>query len=592
MTSPSRHLATSSSGKLATSPSRHLAIVLLAGLLSACATTSTLQQAQRAESLRDYDLAVAQYARLVREQPANVEARQGLDRAKLRASEMHLRRGRVLFHQGRLDDAVVEFQLANELNPTDAGVESELRAARAAQRAQLAVTPGGPTALESVIAKTRNLPPAGFELPETKLPGAIATGPQTTSRQLYLMLAKLGGLSVVFEPTFRETPAEVSLRDMTLRQALDTVAAASQTFYKVTGPQTITVIPDTPAKRREFIDEHVRTFFVSNLDMKEVVDLLRVTGDVRKVQAVSTNTLTIADTPERLDTVAKILAAIDKARPEVVVTVEILEVNRTSLRDYGLQLASPDAEGPVGAAGVAPNQTLQSLRNLTQADVLISGVPALYYRLLKTDTSTRTLANPHIRTLDSMLGQANFGALVAVPTQEGIPLKQGANNPQVIRNVEYKNIGVNIDITPRVHANNDVTLAVKIALSSVSGTGYAGYPTFGNREITTTLRLRDGETNIMAGLIRDTERTAASGLPGFSSIPVIGRLFARDKKEREETDIILTLTPHIIRVLDLTEEDLRPFRIPRDGSGILPVELTPIVPPPPRDGGRGGGGGQ
>jgi general secretion pathway protein D len=162
-------------------------------------------------------------------------------------------------------------------------------------------------------------------------------------------------------------------------------------------------------------------------------------------------------------------------------------------------------------------------------------------------------------------------------------LFQGGANQQVIQNVAYENIGVNIDITPRVHANNDVTLQVKVSLSSVSGAGFSGYPTFGNREISTTLRLRDGETNIMAGLIRDNERTVASGIPGFSDLPVIGRLFARNKRETQETDIVLTLTPHIVRVLDLTEEDLRPFRIPRDGSGILPVELTPIAPPPPRD---------
>jgi len=180
---------------------------------------------------------------------------------------------------------------------------------------------------------------------------------------------------------------------------------------------------------------------------------------------------------------------------------------------------------------------------------------------------------------------------VPIPTSRVVPLFQGGADQQVIENVTYENIGVNIDITPRVHANNDVTLQVKVSLSSVSGTGFSGYPTFGNREITTTLRLRDGETNIMAGLIRDNERTVASGIPGFSDLPVIGRLFARNKRETQETDIVLTLTPHIVRVLDLTEEDLRPFRIPRDGSGVLPVELTPIVPPPPRDPVKGGGGG-
>ncbi len=267
----------------------------------------------------------------------------------------------------------------------------------------------------------------------------------------------------------------------------------------------------------------------------------------------------------------------------MVISVEILEIDRTNLREYGLQFASGESAGIDGVAGVNSNQTLQSLRSLTQADVLLSGVPALYYRLLKSDANTRTLANPHIRVIDSTSVQANFGEEVAIPTQEIVPLTQGANNQQLIRNVAYKKVGVNIDITPRVHANNDVTLAVKVELSSVSGTGFAGYPTFGSRQITTTLRLRDGETNIMAGLIRDNERTVASGIPGFSDLPIIGRLFARNKRETQETDIVLTLTPHIVRVLDLTEEDLRPFRIPRDGSGMLPVELTPIAPPPPRD---------
>jgi general secretion pathway protein D len=559
------------------------ALVCVLIFAGACATTSPLRQAQRAEAVDDYDLAVAQYTRIVREQPENREARLGLDRAKLRASQQHLGYGRRLFSQGRYDDAVVELQLASELNPTDGAVEADLRAARAAQRARLANPEGGPTTLESLLVRTRNLPPAGLDLPEMKLPGAIETGAQTTSRQMYLMLARIGGLSVVFDPTFQESPAEVNLRDMTLRQGLDAVAGVSRTFYKVTGPKTLTVIPDTPAKRRDYIDEQVRTFYVSNLDMKEVVDLLRVAGDVRKLQATSTNTLTVVDTPERLETVAKILAAIDKARAEVIINVEILEIDRTNLREYGLQFASGESAGIDGVAGVGSNQTLQSLRSLSQADILMSGVPSLYYRLLKSDTNTRTLANPHLRAVDSTLAQAKFGERVPIPTSQVVPLFQGGTNQQIIQNVSYENIGVNIDITPRVHANNDVTLQVKVSLSSVSGTGFSGYPTFGNREISTTLRLRDGETNIMAGLIRDNERTVASGIPGFSDLPVIGRLFARNKRETQETDIVLTLTPHIVRVLDLTEEDLRPFRIPRDGSGMLPIELTPIAPPPPRD---------
>lgn len=556
-----------------------LAIAMVA-LGGACATAGTLRQARAAEQAQDYDLAVATYTRLVRTEPDNREARIGLDRAKLRAAEAHLGRGRRLFSQGKYDDAVVELQLAYELNPTSGIIESDLRAARASQRAKLATPVEGQTALESVLTRARGLAPAGYDLPDVPLPSAIETSATSTSRQVYQMLAKLAGLSLVFDPQFTEAPVSIALKDPTVRQALDTVAQTTRTFYKVTGPKTITVIPDSPAKRREYTEENVRTFFVSNLDMKEVVDLLRVVADVRQIQGVSTNTVTIRDTPERLDAVSKLLTAVDKARAEVIVDVEILEVDRTSLREYGLQLASPGSMGLDGAASTEEQLTLRNLRNLSQADILMSGVPALYYRLLKTDSSTRTLANPHLRSIDGVPSSARIGDRVPVPSSQIVPLGQGGNSLQSIQNVNYETIGVNIDITPRFHANNDVTLSVKIGLSSVSGTGFQGYPTFGNREIVTTVRLRDGETNIIAGLIRDNERSVAEGIPGISSLPVIGRLFGRNRREAQETDIVLTLTPHIVRVLALADEDLRPFRIRTDGSGVLPVELTPIAPPP------------
>jgi general secretion pathway protein D len=141
---------------------------------------------------------------------------------------------------------------------------------------------------------------------------------------------------------------------------------------------------------------------------------------------------------------------------------------------------------------------------------------------------------------------------------------------------------VNIDITPRTHHDDEVTLALKVSLTSLSGTGFGGLPTFGNREITTTIRLKDGETNMLAGLIRDDERTVLSGTPGLSDLPLIGRLFASHHKESQQTDIILTLTPHIVRVLDLSEADLQPFRLGRDANGGTP-ELPNIQLPPPRD---------
>ena len=160
------------------------------------------------------------------------------------------------------------------------------------------------------------------------------------------------------------------------------------------------------------------------------------------------------------------------------------------------------------------------------------------------------------------------------------PIATGGVNQQPITSFNYENIGVNIDITPRTHHDDEVSLALKLSLSSISGTGYGGLPTFGNREITTTIRLKDGETNMLAGLIRDDERTVLDGVPGLSDLPLIGHLFAKNHKESQQTDIILTLTPHIVRVLDLSEADLRPFRLGRlDSSRGAVVDRRHSTPP-------------
>ena len=219
------------------------------------------------------------------------------------------------------------------------------------------------------------------------------------------------------------------------------------------------------------------------------------------------------------------------------------------------------------------------MTNLTQSDILLTNLPSLFYRLLKSDENTRTLANPQLRTSEGMGAQARFGERIPVPVTIFSPIATGGVAQQPITSFNYENIGVNIDITPRTHHDDDVTLTLRVAVSSISGTGFGGLPTFGNREINTVIRLKDGETNLLAGLIRDDERHTLEGVPGLSDLPIIGPLFAHTKIEHEETDIILTLTPHIVRVLDLTEADLRPFKVERDSGSPL-VELPHAAPPP------------
>jgi general secretion pathway protein D len=565
--------------------------IAASALAASCASTSAMHLGQQAEIASDYDKAVVQYTRALKEHPENFEARKALDRAKLRASQDHLTRGRRLVATGKLDQAVVELELASELNPSSQDIDDELRRARVALRNKLPTPPDGKTALESLIDRTRDMKPAGFDLPrDARLPSSLVFR-DASSRDVITTLARVTNLNVVFDPAFREAPVTTELRDVSLEDALDSITASTHTFYKVTAPRTITLVPDTPAKRREYDDEVVRTFYLSNADLKETIDLLRIVIDLRRIAGVpGANALTIKDTPDRLAAAARIISAIDKAKPEVVIDVELLEVNRSRLKEYGLQIASPGQPGISGSADVnRDGLTLDSLRNLTAADVFLSGVPALYYRLLKSDQNTRTLANPQLRTAEGIAAQARFGDEVPVPVTTFAPIATGGVAQQPVTSFNYRNIGVNIDITPRIHHDDDVTLALKVEISSLSGTGYGGLPTFGNRSINTEIRLRDGETNMLAGLIRDDEREIKEGIAGLSDLPVIGQIFGRTHKEATETDIILTLTPHIVRVLDLHEADLAPFRLERAGSlptgldvpGNVPIMPVPVQPAQP-----------
>jgi general secretion pathway protein D len=254
------------------------------------------------------------------------------------------------------------------------------------------------------------------------------------------------------------------------------------------------------------------------------------------------------------------------------------------LKEYGLQIASPGSPGISGSVDInRPGMTLQDLRNLTQADVFLSGLPGLYYRLLKTDTATRVLANPQLRTSEGIAAQARFGDRVPIPITTFAPIAAGGVQTQPITSFNYENIGVNIDITPRTHHDDDVSLAVKIEVSNISGTGFGDLPTFGNRSISTVIRLKDGETNMLAGLIRDNERRSMSGIPGLSDLPLIGSLFASNHRESQETDIILTLTPRIVRVLQIDPKDLVPFRVGRDsGLPLIDIPLPAPLPAPPK----------
>lgn len=574
---------------------------LCLALAAGCATTAG-DRARAAERAENFDEAVIEYTRALAERPDDRGLRRDLERARLRAAQYHQTEGLRLAGIGNHEDALVEYGIAAELDPADDAVQTALRETAERVRTRRAALRAGQTETEALIERTRLLPADGLALPDHVLPDSLVFRDAST-REVFTALGLFSDVNVVFDPDFADRRLSVDLRGARLSEAFASVSRSTANFYRVTAPRTVTVIPDTVAKRTEYGEEVVQTFYLSNADVEETINLLRIVLDLRRLSHVSaTRAISVRDTPERVAATARLIAAIDKAPPEVVIDVELLEVDRQRVRDYGLQFATVDAEGGASELGIDGQITVDSsgglsigdLGDLTAADLLVANLPGLFYRLLKRDQNTRTLANPHIRASAGQSANAQFGDEVPVPVTQFASIATGGLQQQPVTSYNFRNVGVNIEMIPHIHHDDEVSLELLIEVTTISGVGYGDIPTFGERSIRTTIRLRNGETNILAGLIRDDEREVLQGVPGLSDLPIVGRLFSRNRLETQETDIILTLTPRILRGLALDETDLRAFRF-EGGAGApldvfnrlttepvpIPGALRPPLEPPP-----------
>jgi general secretion pathway protein D len=299
---------------------------------------------------------------------------------------------------------------------------------------------------------------------------------------------------------------------------------------------------------------------------------------------VRLNTVTIKDRITKVMAAEKIVNQLDKAKPEVVVDVEILEVNRRHAQTYGIEINSPGTPdtGVNTTIFTKPEQlSLDPGPIVSRSNFFISNFPQATIRLLKSDSDTRLLANLPLRTVVGETGRVRFGNQVPVPQTTFAPIATGGVNQQPITSFIYRDVGINVDLTPRVHLNGEVTLEVIIESSSISGIGFAQLPTFSTSRVEKTIRLAEGETSIIAGLIRDEERTSMRGLPGVAKVPIIGKLFAANEKEVQESDVVVALSPHIIRNLKISPDDEKMLWMgieESQPSGYRPFP-TPIAPP-------------
>src|SRR5262245_56680402 len=266
-----------SSGPIHPPVIRQLALLFCLGSLAAgCATNAAVRAGQLAESQQDYDRAVVEYTKVVRANPDDRNALASLEQVKLRAAQSHFTRARRMASTGKLEEALIEYQLALELNPSNATIEEELRTVRSQLRAKIAVTEEGKTQLETLIQRAMDAPMPGADLADDVVLPDTLTFREASSRDVFTAIGKWANVSIVFDPTFRDQPITIDLRKVHLADALDSVAGATRNFWKAGKQRTVTIVPDTPAKRREYEDEVVRTFYLSNADVKETIDILRI----------------------------------------------------------------------------------------------------------------------------------------------------------------------------------------------------------------------------------------------------------------------------------------------------------------------------
>jgi general secretion pathway protein D len=561
-------------------------IVLFAGISLAVAGcpkgTTDFNQGRKAQDLHDYDAAFEYYQKALKTDPQNAEYKIKFDQARFDAAELHIKNGLKLRGRGELESAASEFQKATTIDPASVVAEQELRKTleliddrkRAANVASEPLPDNADAELASGAPEIKPLSRAPINLKMTN-----------DAKIVFDTIGKLAGLSIIYDPDFPAKRISVELNNVTLEQALDIVSIESKAFSKPITENIILVIPDQPQKRREYEDQFMRTFYLSNTaqpqDLTEVVTGLRQLLDLKRVQQVNAqNAIVIRATPDQLALAEKFIQDSDKAKPEVIVQVEVLEARIDRMRDLGIlpgQTASiainPNSttnnsnNGSTTSSNTAPGTvTLNQLTHLNQNDLVLT-LPSATANFLLSDSTTRVIQNPEVRSLEGQPAKLNIGDRVPVATgsfQAGVGVGSTAGagfvNPLVNTQFQYIDVGVNVEVTPRVHPNRDVSLKLQVEVSSVSNQVTIGgiqQPIISQRKIAHEIRLKEGESSLLAGLVTKSDMKQLNGWPGLAHVPILRYLFSEDSKSSEDDEILIILTPHIVRMPEWTKSNLK-----------------------------------
>jgi len=580
--------------------------MVLAMVASGCAAGRAYRKGQEASRVGDWDGAVTHYTQAVQENPEKAEYKIALERATQNASREHLSRAHDLEEHDQLDAALLEYKRAVELDPSNRLAASKATELEKAIRDRIeASRPKPPIQGLREEARRASTP---LLSPTAPVP-VISFGPNASVRDILNFIGAATGINVTFDQQYQDKAYAVRLEDVTLEQALQQITAATQLFYKVLNPKTIIIVPDNAQKHAQYDDLVVKVFYISHADVAEISQIINTIMRIPTMpvqptvlQNKTANTLTVRATAPVMDVIERIIKANDKPRAEVIVDVQILEVNRKRTKDLGLNLSnyalgltfSPEVAPPNTSANLGappPNPPPFNLNTISQgistADFYLS-VPTALIKFLETDSRTKVIAKPQLRGSEGTKLTLNLGDQIPVlSTVFGAQVPGGlASVPQSSFN--YKDVGVNLEMTPRVTYEGEIVLDAFTVESSALGPSISvagqDVPSFSSRKVTTKLRLREGESTLLAGLLRDEQRKILSGFPGITKTPILRSLFGSTSDEINQSDIVMLLTPHIVRTHELTVEDLSSIYIGTQqnvGLGGPPPLIAPQPNEPP-----------
>jgi general secretion pathway protein D len=530
----------------------------------------------KAEQRQDFDEAFKQYEAATQADPQNPQFLMARERARFQAASRHVERGIKLENLGSLTEAVTEYEIAGAIDPGSSIARQALASVRGKLQEQRT---GGPpeSGLPSVEAA---LGPPVLQ-PLSRAP--INLRMTNDSRIVTESIGKTAGINVLFDQEYTGKRVTIDLINVSLEEALDQVSVMTRTFWKPLTRNTILVMPDTAVKRREQEEQIIKTFYLSNTitpqDLTEVVTAIRTLLETRRIQQInSINAIMVRDTPDKVAIVEKIIRDVDKAKPEVVVDVAVLEVRRDKTRQLGIGVGSPGLQIPFTFTpnGAAPPSGTSATVPLSQLDSIGWGdfsvtLPGATLNALLNDTHTKILQRPEVRATDGLKATLRIGDKVPVATGAYQPGVAGQTVSALVNTqFQYQDVGVNLDITPKVHQNQEITLKLRVEVSAVTSTAEpvpgVKQPVIGQRVIEHDIRLREGEINILGGILQTGSTHGVSGIPGLSQIPILKYLFSNVSDTLAEDEVLIVLRPHIVRLPDIAPLNMRAVDVGTEGD--------------------------